>query len=579
MTLAVSLQNSTIWQDLLKQDHYKKVNSLQNLCMESDAGLRMLASETTVEELAVLLNTHPEQTLVVTYLQAEHALAFGIGQQPLEQLAFDWLETHEALVSLQRQHRDKLKLVNLLQLISVKHYSELLNELGFNEAIEIKPEFNSFALLAACQYVAQHSDIVNLNRLLQTSSLPLQEDNFIQLNIENICIEQHREQQQLLTLEQELDSKSQTANYLSAHSEHLAQQLRAKNEELKILATSFSRSEINERNLKDENELLIKQLMLLQEELERYFKSQQQLEADFTLRQAIADKDKGKLAKQLETKVKQIEQKDEKLRLLSRKLKEARQQKHEQEAYCEKLLRQCEEKQNDIELITQEKNTLKQENKSLIEQLSKEIENCNSVKQQFAERLKDSDNEKAIALKSYKELQNQLLTIKRQHQRDINKAKQQVNEQKQIINALSLSEHQLQRQLKSVENSTVWRAIKPVRRLAKLVAKPDKKAAQLQQDIALLFTSEYFDAQWYMQTYPDLVTASINPAEHYLRFGAAEGRLPSPLFDGNWYLNRYPDVAAAGLNPLIHYIKFGRNEGRMLSPKLLQHHNEHGKGN
>lgn len=34
------------------------------------------------------------------------------------------------------------------------------------------------------------------------------------------------------------------------------------------------------------------------------------------------------------------------------------------------------------------------------------------------------------------------------------------------------------------------------------------------------------------------------------------------LFDAPWYLQQYPDVAAAGVEPLQHYLQFGRGEGR-----------------
>lgn len=34
------------------------------------------------------------------------------------------------------------------------------------------------------------------------------------------------------------------------------------------------------------------------------------------------------------------------------------------------------------------------------------------------------------------------------------------------------------------------------------------------------------------------------------------------LFDTTWYLQRYPDVATAGVDPLQHYLQFGRREGR-----------------
>ena len=33
-------------------------------------------------------------------------------------------------------------------------------------------------------------------------------------------------------------------------------------------------------------------------------------------------------------------------------------------------------------------------------------------------------------------------------------------------------------------------------------------------------------------------------------------------FDAAWYLEQYPDVAAAGIDPLRHYLDYGRHEGR-----------------
>lgn len=57
---------------------------------------------------------------------------------------------------------------------------------------------------------------------------------------------------------------------------------------------------------------------------------------------------------------------------------------------------------------------------------------------------------------------------------------------------------------------------------------------------------------------------SIDPAVHYLRHGAYEGRQPSTFFDSTYYLIAYPDIAANGLNPLVHYLRFGAKEGRQI---------------
>lgn len=80
--------------------------------------------------------------------------------------------------------------------------------------------------------------------------------------------------------------------------------------------------------------------------------------------------------------------------------------------------------------------------------------------------------------------------------------------------------------------------------------------------LAMLRKSKLFDAEWYLQKYPDVAALGIDPARHFLRFGAREGRSPSAKFNLAKYLKAHPDVAASGVNPLIHYLQFGRSEAR-----------------
>ncbi|MEF8698117.1 MAG: LamG-like jellyroll fold domain-containing protein [Candidatus Accumulibacter sp. UW20] len=91
---------------------------------------------------------------------------------------------------------------------------------------------------------------------------------------------------------------------------------------------------------------------------------------------------------------------------------------------------------------------------------------------------------------------------------------------------------------------------------------PDKKQETISRQAEVLNESGWFDQQWYLSEYPDVASAAIDPVEHYLRFGADEGRNPSPTFDTLYYLQTNPDVAAARVNPLFHYIEFGISEGR-----------------
>ena len=84
-----------------------------------------------------------------------------------------------------------------------------------------------------------------------------------------------------------------------------------------------------------------------------------------------------------------------------------------------------------------------------------------------------------------------------------------------------------------------------------------------------------FDADFYLETYPDVRASGMDPREHYLNFGQAEGRManasemygsePVP-FDADFYLATNPDVASAGVDPYEHYVQFGRLEGRLPTP-------------
>jgi len=49
-----------------------------------------------------------------------------------------------------------------------------------------------------------------------------------------------------------------------------------------------------------------------------------------------------------------------------------------------------------------------------------------------------------------------------------------------------------------------------------------------------LSSSKWFDPHWYLQQYPDIAGAGLNPLEHYLNHGINEGRLPCRLQSLKW---------------------------------------------
>lgn len=140
-----------------------------------------------------------------------------------------------------------------------------------------------------------------------------------------------------------------------------------------------------------------------------------------------------------------------------------------------------------------------------------------------------------------------------------------------------------------------------------LVRLEDRVVPIYATDIRTFGQNMVFDQKAYLMAYSDVADAGIDPLEHYLQWGASEGRSPSALFDEQWYLavnadvgqavqrgdlasgyehyaqwggsegrnpspwmdtqaylKSNPDVAAAGVEPLAHYLSWGAQEGRVI---------------
>lgn len=70
---------------------------------------------------------------------------------------------------------------------------------------------------------------------------------------------------------------------------------------------------------------------------------------------------------------------------------------------------------------------------------------------------------------------------------------------------------------------------------------------------------QLIDADWYRKTYPDVASAGVDPALHYMTKGWRERRDPSPNFSTAAYFAAYPKVEESGDNPLVHYAEFNRH--------------------
>jgi glycosyltransferase involved in cell wall biosynthesis len=101
------------------------------------------------------------------------------------------------------------------------------------------------------------------------------------------------------------------------------------------------------------------------------------------------------------------------------------------------------------------------------------------------------------------------------------------------------------------------------RRAASWLRRPGEPADEVR---CVLDSSVFFDREWYLDVYPDVRDAQVDPVEHYICHGAKEGRNPSPFFSTSGYLAANPDVEASKMNPLFHYLRFGFKERRRMQP-------------
>jgi glycosyltransferase involved in cell wall biosynthesis len=104
-----------------------------------------------------------------------------------------------------------------------------------------------------------------------------------------------------------------------------------------------------------------------------------------------------------------------------------------------------------------------------------------------------------------------------------------------------------------------------------------------------------FNSKWYLQEYPDVQAAGLDPFQHFFQLGLQEGRhknakqqevhgkasaafninrqkdLASPnnilkqekIFDENFYLEKYPDVKESKMKAWDHFVRHGHHEGRL----------------
>ncbi|GGW48491.1 hypothetical protein [Alishewanella tabrizica] len=538
MTVVLTLKNEPMWLQALEQNVLPIVATLAELTQSQTPVL--VNTPVTLEQLTDLVVQYPK--VLLAYAAPEQTIAELLAEGiPLTDAAEQWQHHVQALLALHRQSRRKLKLLNLSQLVSCQLDDlSIIAELGWPLTKPLLAPLTQLYTVIASQLLQQDPKLSKLCQLLKASSIVISDQvqpanlDVILLQYQTLLSEQKQNNLQASALERKLIT-------LNADIVDLQTQLHFAQNSLDQTVTACQEHKNEHKFLESEHAHLLSYLMKTQEELEQQFLTVQQLE-------------------------KQLQQSQQQYNNLHQHFN-AEQQKHNQLK----------------ELLQSEVKT----NQQFELQLNQSEEQLRLWQIKYSESQQDNTEIISELMFLQEKLESYYLLLDKNKHDAISRDKQQKRELKRLQSQLRKSTaradeaefkfNNLQQDLTSIQNSKAWKVTGPVRMLGRLIHKEDKFKKQIQRDVALIITSELFDTEWYLKAYPDVDNESINPAEHYLRFGASEGRRPGPDFDGVWYLQRYPDVAQTGINPLLHFVKFGRSEGRTASPKLLEDHTEQGE--
>lgn len=394
---------------------------------------------------------------------------------------------------------------------------------------------------------------------------------------------QTRHQQKVAELSQLIEQLQQEVLSVQQSSEHTVAQWQRKCADSEAQLVQITKQLTQQQEecvaIASERDLILQQLLSLQEAFEaQHHQTEQQkvmLEKQLSQQIQLSQQEHNKLRECMEQLQRELEQAVLAKTALAEQLPQFEQKLQQQQDYNRELENSKQLLQVELTEVLPAKFASLQQQLDQAKKQQSESEQENSVLLRQLLLVQEELESYVMQLQTEQQKYNHATTAKeKQYQRELNRLESKLR----IVKAKAASaEHQVQllrQELLTVKTSVVWKSAAPVRVLSRMVKKTDKAKQKLQQDTALLLTSEYFDLEWYLETYPDVAQSKMNPAEHYLRFGAAEGRMPGPLFDGNWYLQLYPDVAASNTNPLLHFIKFGQQEGRSTSPKLLTDHSQ-----
>ena len=444
----------------------------------------------------------------------------------LNESAKDWLLIGQSLDRLVRRHRTKIRLMDM----------------GLSS--------NPFRWIAK-SFLRENPAYYQVESRLLAMSVNLIEDPVVlpDARLEDLI-------SFIADQRQSSDSDQETINRLVKNAEALKAEndssLARLNEDKSSLTVELNRLQVSvdEKNtqlkeLKEENSIIISELHRVQEALESAFKDKQKLldDHDELIKKVESlEKEKEQDLKKYEQLVLEKSALSRDNQVLKNDLIEHENQLKKITSETVKLTSELDSLKNDLQTAKKEMETIKSKFSAKSAQVN-ELEEENSLIISELHRVQEALEESFEA--------NQLLSKEKEEL--VNNE----NQLKRDFELLTKSKIYLERNLMIAQSDNANRS--PLQKF--------KKTRKALKQAAVIESSGYFDAQWYLERYTDVAEHKrfrTRPALHYLTIGAFEGRNPGPDFNSEAYLMANKDVLEQGFNPLMHFILHGKAEDRPL---------------
>ena len=486
------------------------------------------------------------------YLPAKLGLAHNLamGLSP-DEAAFAWMTTTKSVLEFAKSYRKQVFLVNTDTALNFpQEFIEIcVNKYRFNGTEKLQ-QFSYVSGVKdihgvlANQIIKQNQDVRRLQQELAARSEPISpysppdvfDLNSIVDELNAAAEAQKKEKAQVNLLIKRDAEKAENLKSLQAQSEALVdrnkgleeskhllmEQLEAIQNDLALSQASFERAQSFSDGLVKRNKELERSKELLVEHLEAVQAELADSQVSFKEAQLL-------LKEQLDVVQAEL--------VLSRANPEGK-----------KLLQENETLKADMTALRNDHDTVLKNNKAL--KADKDImeaqANYSAKKDELlSDQMQSVQSEAQKTYFNYLQVSNELEELKKVTKWKESKSQRMVEE----------LENDLARTHKRIENlhsSFSWKITRPVRILSRAIGAAGRRNAK--EDIQIVEESGLFDREWYIKTYPDLANIAMRPIEHFVKYGAFEGRSPGPDFNTRNYTQKNPNVLIDGQNPLLHYL-------------------------